>query len=258
MVLPRCNHLVPSRGVTHRVSSFVTALTQFLDASDLCRLDRVCCEDHAALDALWNTCAAKCNGHVPLAVLRLQSSDPRGGGEDRHHPRDTAYLWSVAWKQVNAWFHAVRSENRSCAFGSSVDLVLSLRLRHEGCLYCQHLIYMDHRTFFHVHEFRQNLLYGAGFQAGSLWNHTLNECRYLHNLWIGVCDEKRNMDRSTTACTTALLRVLLVLGPHIGSVQVGEISGARPSFIDLWVGIGVLPRIPLLPQQSTHSQIDWV
>jgi hypothetical protein len=252
----------PSRGVTHRIASFVTAVTQFLEASDLYHLNRVSWEDHTALDTLWNTCAAKCKGQLTLPTLRLPSSD--GGLLLTHHPRDTAYLWSIAWKEVKQWLDMALYEKPH-----GTDNILLLRLHHCRCASCSGRsgrVFPRYNTIFQVQEFRQcmwwksGLWYGMGCRG---WDNP-DDCPYLRDLWIGVYDETKHQ------CTTALLRVLLLLGPLLKSAEVGAIAGARPAFVDLWFNLGVLPRIPLAytrsPRQfsdsgkrSSHeSFIDWV
>lgn len=277
VVRPLCNRLIPSkgssRGVTHPVATFVCAVTQFLSSSDLCQLDRVCHADHRTLDTLWNTCAAKCQGQLPVPLLRLSNSD-REDREDReprdahagsdggllltHHPRDTAYLWSVAWKAVKQWIDRALDDG---PYGT--DNILFLRLHHCRCAWCNGRVFPRYNTIFRVHvqEFRQCMWYGMGCRQA--WSEP-DDCPYLRDLWIDVYDETKHQ------CTTALLRVLLLLGPFLASAEVGPIPGARPAFVDLWFNIGVQPRIPLAynrsfrqfsdsGRRSSHeSFIDWV
>jgi hypothetical protein len=219
----------PSRGVTTPCASFVCAVTQFLSSADLRHLNQVCHTDHLALDSLWNTCATKCKGQLP--VLELRSADS--------NPRDTAYLWSVAHAVVTRWTETLRQ---------AAYVVQSFMLQSHGCLHCDTDRYLYHNS--------EYVITVAG--KGKPIQHDVGTsgeiqrtCKHLQQIWLdatGVPIQQpgvraQQFGAAARSVPTTLLHVLIRLGPQIDCCFISPIGECMDPFVEMWMALGVMPRI---------------
>lgn len=259
-------------GVTTPFASYVCAVTQFLSSADLCHLDRVSRTDHAALDALWRLCECKCKGQLPIQELRrgqgpfdTQCHWSHGDDFRTLNPRDTAYLWSVAYRSLLHWTESFSKDSGwHCA---------SFLLQPHPCLQCD-ATNSHHGSEYVVEPRRRHYLHVSSEEQLT--------CLRLHHLWLEatgipllVRDDKSGVAVSSDSrygsqfeveskitptprtLAATVLRLLICLGPHLAYVYIGDMSCVDP-FVQLWIELGVMPRIPLcMPMYTsdTHKQL---
>lgn len=229
-----------SRGVTTPFASYVCAVTQFLSSTDLCLLDRVSQSDHAALDALWATCEAKCRGLLPVHELR------RGTGTGGGNPRDTAYLWSVAHAVVTRWTDTLQQAS------SSAYVCQSFTLQPHGCLHCN----IPKRHEYHNSEYVVSASYKAITHAIGTSGEDQRGCMHLRQIWLdatGIPIHQQNYEQigpNGSNLPTTLLHVLIRLGPQIHHVFLKSPHRFWDPFVEVWVALGVMPRIPISTAMS--------
>jgi hypothetical protein len=228
-------------GVTTPIASFVCAVTQFLSSTDLSRLNRVCRTDHLALDSLWNTCATKCKGQLPVLELR-RGTEAGGGG---CNPRDTAYLWSVAHAVVTRWIQRLNQTAMS-------SVCHSFMLTSHGCTHCRPMSWPCHNTEYVVSASRH--IEGDTHAITTASDDHLT-CPHLRRIWFdatGIDIQQAFVTNSrfqiygprSLSLPSTVLRVLICLGPQIAYTFLTHKPLLEP-FADVWFSLGVMPQMPI-------------
>jgi hypothetical protein len=238
-------------GVTTPLASFLCAMTQFFCSADLCQLDRVCRTDHLALESLWNTCATKCKGQLPVQELRSGNSNPR----------DRAYHWSVTWRAVHQWVQTLTN-----ASGSNREVLQSFMTHPHPCKRC-HPRHTFGNSYGNARE------YSLVFPQSGAIHHNIGPghrmpypCEYLKQEAVCLGFDTQ---LATATPTLSFIRALVHLpvdNLHYTFIHPQEINA---TFVHLWFRLGVFARLPLwgywVPDderrslsETYHNAIDWI
>lgn len=241
----------PHAGVTTPFASYVCAVTQFLSSTDLFQLDRVCRNDHRALDALWTTCEAKCKGQLPVQELRSGHSNPR----------DRAYHWSVTWRAAHQWVQTL-----SNASVSNGDVFQSFMTQPHPCKRCHQMHTFIGKSYGNAREYSLIFPQAGAFHEIGPDHQMPDPCEYIKQEAVCLGFETK---LATVIPTLSFIRALVHLpvdNLHYTFIHPQEINA---TFVHLWFRLGVFARLPLwgvwFPSderrslsETYHDAIDWI
>lgn len=242
-------------GVSCAFPSFVCAMTQFLDSSDLRQLECVSRADKTALDTLWRTCARLYQGYgvIPPCVHLLREQPTVAMGP---LAMSRPYLWSIACLRIQSYLQTCEGHSHSLSFLIRNEHSLANSHCDKRCPFYsdwdEYVLDLTDRTDI------TNIRHWVSPGTGNFLHHALT-CRRLQYIW-GPDILNRVFPRSTTTTTTTykareiaptLLRVLVRNGLDLSYCYVPRVQ----PWATLWFTLDVAPRLPLHQMSDQESMV---
>jgi hypothetical protein len=238
-----------SVGVTGRLTGYVCALAQFLNADDFRQMSQVCRQDLHACDALFalsesllypkvgpgavrGTILGKTLPVPWMSVLRGETSHPVC-----YARAETASLRAITRYLLDDKIFTCGVDGDRCFSGISIDYVDAMV-----------------SPFFTLAPIKFGPIFDEGRWKWSRMNHTLEESNALNGLY-NTSGYATSYVCTVKYCARVLLYILIEMGDVLNYVYISD--GQRvDAVVALWFALGVGPYIPIECEKGVVYQSD--